>query len=85
MFGGVLMMFFGLLFVLMVIALPILLIVAVITGGWGFSGGHNGPTSFPPRVDRLEALPESTTRNCSHCGRGLQDSWTHCPQCGAAV
>lgn len=86
MLGGSLMMIFGFLFMVLVIALPILLIVAIIAGVWEVAG-RRGMPSFTPsapvqtglQVQSAAAFP----RFCSHCGQGLQADWTTCPKCGA--
>lgn len=85
MVGGGLMLFFGLLFMLMVVGLPILLIVAAVAGVWGLLGRRSGSAASSPGYARPVAPAASFTPFCSHCGQGLQADWTHCPQCGASV
>ena len=85
MFGGGLMLLFGLLFMLILLGLPILLIVAAVAGVWGLSGRRSGSVASSQGYDRPVASAASFTRYCSHCGQGLQADWTHCPQCGATV
>ncbi len=79
------MLLFGLLFMLIVVGLPILLIVAAVAGVWGLSNRCSGSASSLLRNDRPVAPAASFVRYCSHCGRGLEAVWTHCPQCGAPV
>ena len=79
------MMGFGFLSMLLVVALPIVGIVALIlwlsnANRQGNLFGLNSPS------ERREQTPSSGTKHfCSHCGAGLQAEWTHCPQCGAPV
>lgn len=86
MLGGSLMMIFGIIFMGLVIALPILLIVAIIAGVWGVAGRRGMPsfsTSSPVQTG-LQVQPAAQfPRYCSHCGQGLQADWTTCPKCGA--
>ena len=84
MFGGGMMLGFGLLMMLIFLGLPILLVVAVVAVMTGFSGRRAGPVSVPtmPMATASTAPP---ARYCSHCGQGLQADWTHCPKCGAPV
>lgn len=83
MVGGGLMLFFGLLFMLLVIGLPILLIVALVTGFWGLLGRRGGVATSVPGFEGPVIPVASFNRYCAHCGQGLHDNWTHCPQCGA--
>lgn len=85
MVGGGLMLFFGLLFMLIVIGLPILLLIVVVAREWGHSVRHNGSTAIFPANDGPIAPAAASTRYCSHCGQGLLTDWTHCPHCGAPV
>ena len=81
MFGGGMMLGFGLLMMLIFLGLPILLVVAVVAVMTGFSGRRTGPVSVP-------TMPMATAppaRYCAHCGQGLQADWTHCPKCGAPI
>lgn len=86
MIGGSLMMIFGFLFMVLVIALPILLIVAIIAGVWGMAGRRGMPSFSPPAPVQTGLQVQSAStfpRFCSHCGQGLQSDWTTCPKCGA--
>ena len=93
MFGGGLMMGIGLLFMLLIIIIPILLVVALLGGTFGFIQNQNRAsdvvhrpiftTSSPlVRSEQAGAIPACY---CQHCGAGLQADWTHCPQCGAPI
>jgi uncharacterized paraquat-inducible protein A len=79
------MMIFGFLFLLLVVAV---LVVGVIAGlAWLNRTNRQGnPFSVNAPSEKREQIegPEAR-RFCSHCGAGLQDDWTHCPQCGAPV
>ncbi len=93
MFGGGLMMVFGLLFLLLLIGIPILLVIALAGGTAGFLQRRNRETDVATRLMVATSNPivQSTTtgatsaRYCSHCGAGLQADWSHCPQCGAPI
>ena len=79
------MMIFGLLFLLLVVAV---LVVGVIAGlAWLNRINRQGnPFSMNEPSEKREQLPSSDAKRfCSHCGAGLQADWTHCPQCGAPV
>ena len=79
------MMIFGLLFLLLVVAV---LVVGVIAGlAWLNRTNRQGnPFSMNEPSEKREQLPSSDAKRfCSHCGAGLQADWTHCPQCGAPV
>jgi hypothetical protein len=76
MFGGAIMMFFGLVALLLVIAVPIVLIVLLVQRQ---AGPNNPAVSTVPPVAST-GIPLGV---CSHCGQSLQAGWTHCPQCGA--
>jgi len=84
MFGGGMMLGFGLLMMLIFLGLPILLVVAVVVGLMGLWSRRTGPVAIPslPMAAAPTARP---ARYCSHCGQGLQADWTHCPKCGAPV
>src|SRR5262244_4016874 len=43
--------------------------------------------SDEPAAGRVErpAAAASTAPVCSHCGRGLEAAWTHCPHCGTSA
>ena len=85
MFGGGLMLLFGLLFMLLVVGLPVLLIVGVFAGGWRLAGRGNGSAVISHNNPRPVALTTTATHNCVHCSQTLQSDWTHCPHCGAPV
>jgi hypothetical protein len=79
------MMGFGFLSMFLVIALPIVGVVALIV--W-LSNTHKQGNLFglnPPTEIQDQAESPDTKRYCLHCGTGLQDSWAHCPQCGAEI
>ncbi|MEW5828352.1 MAG: zinc-ribbon domain-containing protein [Chloroflexota bacterium] len=77
------MMGFGFLLMLLVLALPVAAIVALVI--WLNRGSLPGNLFGvnPPSRNREQATGPVTSRFCSHCGAGLQEGWTHCPQCGA--
>ena len=79
------MMIFGFLFLLLVVAV---LVVGVIAGlVWLNRTNRQGkPFNENQDIEKREQItgPEAK-RFCSHCGAGLQEGWTHCPQCGAPV
>jgi hypothetical protein len=79
------MMGFGFLFMLVLVAFPIVGIVALAI--WLYNANRQG-TPFgqnqSPEKPGQADIPE-TKRVCSHCGAGLQEDWTHCPQCGASA
>jgi len=77
------MMGFGFLFMLLLIALPIVGIVALVIRLNNANQQGNPFSSNPPSEKREQANGPEMKRFCSHCGAGLQDGWTHCPQCGA--
>lgn len=86
MLGGSLMMIFGFLFMVLVIALPILLIVAIIAGVWEVAGRRGMPSfssSAPVQTGLQVHAAPTFPRFCLHCGQGLQADWTTCPKCGA--
>ena len=83
MMGGSFMLIFGLLFMLLLIGLPVLLIVAIVTGVWGLTSRRNQQISQLPAQGATSVPPASFTRKCAHCGQDLQANWTHCPNCGA--
>jgi len=93
MFGGGLMMVIGLLFLLLVIAIPIFLVIALVGGTAGFLQKQNRASDIVQRPVYVTSSPivqsnqtgVPSTRYCSHCGAGLQADWTHCPQCGAPI
>ncbi len=72
------MMGFGLIAMLLVVAIPVVLIVVLV---WALTR-HASPVVPTP----ITPVPAGNPRNyCSHCGAGLQAGWSHCPQCGAPV
>ncbi len=84
------MMGFGFLFMLALLAIPILLFVGVAVWIMKQSAQPNRPQPpavNPPNTAKPAVVPPapsaSAGRACSHCGAGLQPDWTHCPQCGA--
>ena len=79
------MMGFGFLSMLLVIVLPIVGIVVLVV--WLVNSNRQGNlfSQNPPSEKREQAEGQGMKRFCSHCGAGLQDDWTHCPQCGAPV
>jgi len=78
MFGGLLMMSFGLIALVLVIAIPIVLITVLV---WAVTKrGQTPPVPVPAGLGN-----HPFQRACSHCGAALQTGWTHCPQCGAPV
>ena len=86
------MMGFGFLFMLAVLAIPILLVVGVVAGMMKQTIQQNQPQPpavNPPAVVKPAAIPPAPSASagcaCSHCGAGLQPEWTHCPQCGAPI
>jgi uncharacterized paraquat-inducible protein A len=79
------MMIFGFLFLLLVVAV---LVVGVIAGlAWLNRTNRQGNpfNANQPSEKRVQTTGPDAKRFCSHCGAGLQDDWTHCPQCGAPV
>jgi len=93
MFGGGWMMGIGLLIMLLVVAIPLLLGMALLGGAAGYLQKQNRPadglqkpvfaTSSP--VSQPGQAGAAAARSCAHCGAGLQPDWTHCPQCGAPI
>ena len=79
------MMGFGFLSMLLVIVLPIVGIIALVVWLVNTNKLENPFSVNPPSEKREQAEGQRTKRTCSHCGAGLQDDWTHCPQCGAPV
>lgn len=75
MFGGLFMMIFGALVVILVFGGSAALIAGLI---WVFIRNRNAATPAPVPFSPASAA-------CSHCGAALQPGWSHCPQCGAAV
>ncbi len=79
------MMGFGFLFMILVIAIPIVVIIALVI--WLSSANRQGNLfNMNPLSDKREQTEgPGLKRFCSHCGAGLQENWSHCPQCGAAA
>ena len=76
--GGIFMMGFGLIVLFLLVAIPVVLIGVLV---WAFTRNPN-PAIRQPMVP---FIGPAAGRFCSHCGAGLQDGWSHCPQCGAPV
>jgi len=79
------MMMFGFLFLILFV---VILIVGVIAGlAWlNKNNGQGNPFSVNQSSEKPEQISgPDAKRFCSHCGAGLQEGWTHCPQCGAPV
>ena len=79
------MMVFGFLLLLLVVAV---LVVGVIAGlSWLNRTNRQGdPYRMNQPSEIREQVPiQDPKRFCSHCGAGLQEGWTHCPQCGASI
>jgi hypothetical protein len=78
MFGGMFMLGFGLIAMLLVIVVPIALISILV---WSLTRHSSFPVFAPVPAHSVTSSP----RTCSHCGQSMQTDWTHCPQCGASV
>lgn len=79
------MMIFGFLFLFLVVAV---LVVGVIAGlAWLNRTNRQGnPFDVNQSSEkRVQITDPDAKRFCSHCGAGLQEDWTHCPQCGAPI
>ncbi len=76
--GGLFMMGFGLIAMLLVVAIPIILIGVLV---WALTR-HPSPVVPTPNAPVTAGIPGNF---CSHCGAGLQSGWSHCPQCGAPI
>jgi hypothetical protein len=83
-------MLFGLLAMLLFLALPVVLIAGVVAAAAGlfarrpiYSAPVPPAQSAPAISDRPPAAATPPARYCAHCGQGLQSDWTHCPYCGA--
>jgi hypothetical protein len=76
--GGLFMLGFGLIAMLLVIGLPVALI-AVLIMALTRRGNFSVTTPAPVHQSTVSA------RTCSHCGVALQADWSHCPQCGVTV
>ena len=79
------MMGFGFLSMFLVIALPIVGVVALIV--WLSNTNRQGNMFGFNLLNKIQnqAKNSDPSRHCLHCGAGLQESWTHCPQCGAEI
>ena len=78
MFGGMFMMLFGLLALLLVMAVPAALIGVL---AWALT--RNGNT--PKVVTTLVPTQVTAQKACTNCGAALQPGWKACAQCGAPV
>lgn len=76
MFGGMFMLGFGLIAMLLVVVIPVGLIVLLV---WALT--RHGNTSVVAPVSDRSVSPSA--RTCSHCGAGLEPGWAFCSQCGA--
>ncbi len=85
MLGGSLMMFFGMLFMLAVIVVPLLVLITAVAGVWGLSARRGGSPNTNPGYNSPVTPKDFIAQICSHCGQSLQTNWTHCPHCGAAI
>jgi predicted lipid-binding transport protein (Tim44 family) len=93
MLGGGLMFGMGLLVMLLVIGIPILLVIALLSGAAGFLNKRNRTAELVQQPGYAASNPVAQSgqavvtpaRYCAHCGVGLQADWTHCPQCGAPL
>ena len=74
------MMGFGFLIMLVVLAIPILLIAGLVF--LLVKPNNQQKMTQPPLVNPGKAS-SGTRRACAHCGAGLQPEWAHCAQCGA--
>ncbi len=73
------MMGFGLLVMLAILAVPLLLTVGLIVLMLRPIAGRTTPSvAVSPRPTAV-----SDAGVCSHCGAALRPEWAHCPQCGA--
>ena len=73
------MMGFGFLFMLLILAAPVVLIAAL--AAWLMKTGRLANIFMPPAS--ASSGPSATERSCSHCGTRLQPGWSNCPKCGA--
>ena len=80
------MMGFGFLVMLAILAVPILLIVGlVILMLRPVLGRMATPIAASPSPPQALAEPAPASSICSHCGAKLQAEWAHYPHCGAPV
>ncbi len=79
------MMGFGFLFMLLLVAIPLVGIVALVV--WLITTNRQGNAfGANPSSEKREQVDSPELKHfCSNCGAGLQDGWTHCPQCGAGI
>jgi uncharacterized protein (DUF2236 family) len=78
MFGGMFMMLFGLIALILVIAVPAALIGVL---AWALTRNGNTPRS----ATTLVPAQMTSQKACTNCGAALQPGWNHCAQCGAPV
>jgi hypothetical protein len=76
MLGGIFMLGFGLIAMLLVVAIPIALIILLV---WALTRHGNSQAVVPVRG--LSVL--SSIRTCSQCGAVLQRDWSYCSLCGS--
>lgn len=76
-------MMFGLLFLILFVVILVLGVIAGLV--WLNKNNSQGnPFSMKQSPEKREQAQDlAAKRFCSHCGAGLQEGWTHCPQCGA--
>jgi hypothetical protein len=80
------MMGFGFLVMLAILAVPILLIVGlVILMVRPLLGQIATPVAPGPSPRQASPEPAAASGICSHCGAKLQADWAHCPHCGASA
>lgn len=73
---------------LLLILFVVILVVGGIAGLAWLNKNNWQRTSFninQPSEKREQVPSLDVKRFCSHCGAGLPEGWTHCPQCGAPV
>jgi zinc-ribbon domain len=82
----------GLVLILLVIGLPVLDVVLLASGSAGLLNNRvNNPTSSSEIRSSISSQAKTDTpvldptRYCFHCGAGLKDGWTNCPECGAQI
>ena len=79
------MMGFGFLFMLLVIGVPLIGIVALVVWLVNTNKLGNLFTTNQSVEKRGQSEGQGMLHTCSHCSISLQNDWTHCPKCGAAV
>ena len=79
------MMGFGFLTMILALVLPVVIIVGLVI--WlGSANRTVNPFNMDlPVENHNQIVSQKAGRFCTHCGAGLQDGWSHCPQCGAPV